>query len=71
MKSEIIKKTIEYKEKMIEFFIFNKRNKDKYDTIRDEIIKFIDWPIGDEPARQDGILWRTVTDWLNLYCTDF
>jgi len=48
-KQEIIKHMVEYKERMIEFFVFNKKNKVRLDAIRDEIITEIDWPFEDDP----------------------
>lgn len=67
---------MEYKSKMIEFFVFNnKKNKNKYAGLQKKIISDIDWPLRDNAGElcidKTGLLWRAVCDWLELYNMNF
>ena len=56
---------MEYKQKMLDFFIFSRtKGKENHDILQKEIISLIDWPIDDD-VDKDGPLWKVVTDYIN------
>ena len=69
-KRELISRLEDYKNRMIDFFIFNKKSKAKFEPIKNEIISINDWPL-DGNICKDGPIWRVASGWVVLHKYDY
>lgn len=69
-KHELIKRLVEYKEKLMDHFVFGNNKGNNYDSLRNEIISNIDWPM-DDYVNKNGCLWRAVSEFQDISNMNF